>query len=402
MTLPDYTGLTLKEKEELRQRTELRPPLRFSEFTIPWRTARVEDVFDKVTAGKHILVAQTKSKPDSEYCYPTYSSQTKNYGIVGYHNQYLFEKAVVWTNTGYAGVTKFIPGKFFAMSTCGVLLSDKGYCNNCMAEAIGKTTNLYVTVGVQPKLMAHRMAKVMFSFPEELEEQLKISKLFAELDKLIYHSKEAKKNLYHIRKKLIAQMYTLQDGIPLLGFPEFYQGENKESQRWQMKLVKDIVTFYNTKRVPIKAAYRVAGPTPYYGATGIIDYVEGYTHDGENILLAEDGASDMTDYPVNLTQGKIWVNNHAHVLRAKEGEIENMFLATHFRAFYYEPICVGTTRQKLNKGTLEKMEITFPSYEEQLKLGKFFRDFQALLDAYDRRIELLELQKKALLQQMFC
>ncbi|MCJ0578426.1 hypothetical protein MMJ51_07630, partial [Enterococcus cecorum] len=60
---------------------------------------------------------------------------------------------------------------------------------------------------------------------------------------------------------------------------------------------------------------RVSGPTPYYGANGIQDYVEGYTHDGEYILIAEDGANDTNNYPIFRVHGKIWVNNHAHVLQ---------------------------------------------------------------------------------------
>ena len=72
---------------------------------------------------------------------------------------------------------------------------------------------------------------------------------------------------------------------------------------------------------------RVAGTTPYYGANGIQDYVDGYTHDGEFILVAEDGANDLKNYPVKCVKGRIWVNNHAHVLQGKYDCADNQFLA---------------------------------------------------------------------------
>ncbi|MGH2143920.1 restriction endonuclease subunit S, partial [Enterococcus faecalis] len=80
---------------------------------------------------------------------------------------------------------------------------------------------------------------------------------------------------------------------------------------------------YDNLRVPITASKRISGNTPYYGANGIQDFVEGYTHDGEFILVAEDGANDLKDYPVQYVNGKVWVNNHAHVLQAKQSIANN-------------------------------------------------------------------------------
>ncbi|RIY31131.1 hypothetical protein CKF54_07505 [Psittacicella hinzii] len=402
MTLPDYTGLTLKEKEELRQSTVLRPPLRFPEFDKPWVTDRVQNVFDKISRGKELSTKLLRSTPDEEYQYPVYSSQTKNYGILGYYNQYLCEDVITWTTDGYAGETRFRKGKFFPTVKSGLLFSNSGFCNNCMAEAINKVTKLYVNAGVYPKLMNPDMKKVLFTYPEELEEQLKISKLFAELDKEIYLNEEATKKAYKLRKTLIQQMIKVRDGLPLMGFPEFYQGEDKEAQKWQVKKVKEVATLYNKQRKPISEKNRIAGTTPYHGAISVIDYVEGYTHDGENVIVPRTGVQDLLNYPVRVTRGQIWVSDHAHVLRGHEGMIDNMFLATALRSVNYHPICVGSTRSQLNMADLEDIALFFPSYEEQVKLGKLFDDVQALIEAYERRVELLKLRKRTLLQQMFC
>ena len=69
--------------------------------------------------------------------------------------------------------------------------------------------------------------------------------------------------------------------------------------------------------MPVSEADRVPGPTPYYGANGIQGYVQGYTHKGEFILVAEDGANDLKNYAFQYVNGDVWVNNHAQVLQGK-------------------------------------------------------------------------------------
>lgn len=89
----------------------------------------------------------------------------------------------------------------------------------------------------------------------------------------------------------------------------------------------DVANFLDTIRKPLEGAKRIPGPYPYYGASGIVDFVDGYLFDEELVLLSEDGAN-ITDrnYPVCfLAAGKYWVNNHAHVLKIKGGN-ENNFV----------------------------------------------------------------------------
>ncbi len=74
----------------------------------------------------------------------------------------------------------------------------------------------------------------------------------------------------------------------------------------------------NNGRKPVKASLRIAGETPYYGANNIQDYVDGYTHDGEYVLIAEDGSASLENYSIQYATGKFWANNHVHVVRGKE------------------------------------------------------------------------------------
>jgi len=70
----------------------------------------------------------------------------------------------------------------------------------------------------------------------------------------------------------------------------------------------------NSGRKPVKSSLRVSGKTPYYGANNVQDYVEGYTHDGEFLLIAEDGSASLDKYSIQYANGKFWANNHVHVL----------------------------------------------------------------------------------------
>ena len=86
---------------------------------------------------------------------------------------------------------------------------------------------------------------------------------------------------------------------------------------WKKRQIVNVAERLDNLRIPVSENMRKKGTVPYYGANGIQDYVEGYTHDGENVLVAEDGANDLKNYPVRCVKGKIWVNNHAHVLQGK-------------------------------------------------------------------------------------
>ena len=147
---------------------------------------------------------------------------------------------------------------------------------------------------------------------------------------------------------------------------------------------------FDNLRIPIAAQLRASGPTPYYGANGIQDYVDGFTHDGEFILLAEDGANNIYDYPVHYVNGKIWVNNHAHVLQAKEGTANNLFLLVSLKSINMEPYLVGGGRAKLNADVMMKLPIEVPSIQEQVILGGFFNTLNNLISLHQRQSNFIE------------
>ena len=166
--------------------------------------------------------------------------------------------------------------------------------------------------------------------------------------------------------------------------------------------MNDAAVFLDTMRKPLEGAKRVSGPYPYYGASGIVDYVDGYLFDEELILLSEDGAN-ITDrnYPVCfLAAGKYWVNNHAHVLRVKQGN-ENNFICNSLERKDYTQFNTGMAMPKLNKETCKKIPVLCPIFEEQKKIGDYFRSLDHLITLHQRKCEEVKKLKKYMLQKMF-
>ena len=171
---------------------------------------------------------------------------------------------------------------------------------------------------------------------------------------------------------------------------------------WEQRKLEDVVEFLDTMRKPLEGAKRIHGPYPYYGASGIVDYVDGYLFDEELVLLSEDGAN-ITDrnYPVCfLASGKYWVNNHAHVLRTKDGN-ENNFICNSLERKDYKQYNSGMAMPKLNQEVCRSIPISCPSFHEQKKIGDYFRKLDNLITLHQRKCEEIRKLKKCMLQKMF-
>lgn len=162
------------------QAGQITSQLRFKGFNGIWKSKQIKDIY-LITRGKVL----SKSEISSTGTYPVYSSQTINNGLLGYYDKFLFRNAITWTTDGAnAGTVNYRQGKFYCTNVCGVLLSDEGYVNNCMAEIINSVAFKYVSKVGNPKLMNNVMANIIINVPCLLEQQ-KISSLFAKLDHLI-------------------------------------------------------------------------------------------------------------------------------------------------------------------------------------------------------------------------
>jgi type I restriction enzyme S subunit len=132
----------------------------------------------------------------------------------------------------------------------------------------------------------------------------------------------------------------------------------------------EVCEFLDNQRIPVESSLRKSGKYPYYGANGLQDWVEGYIFDEPLVLLAEDGGhfgSKIQPIAYKIT-GKSWVNNHAHVLRAKSNcDIDYL---CYILSFYdVTKLISGTTRPKLTKGNAERITFPLPSLSEQQRIA---------------------------------
>lgn len=228
-----------------------------------------------------------------------------------------------------------------------------------------------------------------------LPEQTAIGSFFQDIDQLISLQQCKLEVLKEQKKTYLKLLFPAKGQIkPALRFAGF-------EDEWKEVKLGEVTDRYDNLRVPVSANERVSGATPYYGANGIQDYVDGYTHDGEFILIAEDGASDLKDYPVQYVNGKVWVNNHAHVIQGKNNLINNIFLLFAVKQINIEPFLVGGGRTKLNSDIMMKLPLHLPSLPEQEAIGSFFQDLDKAIAKQEEKVNQLKESKQTLLRKMF-
>lgn len=173
---------------------------------------------------------------------------------------------------------------------------------------------------------------------------------------------------------------------------------------WNEVKLGDISTFLDNKRIPLKEDDRkqIKGEYPYYGASGIIDYVNDYIFDEELILMGEDGANIVTRSSklIFLAKGKYWVNNHAHVIKA-DNNINQYFLSESLERINYEKYNTGTAQPKLNREVCQKIKVKIPQFNEQNKIANFLLVIDEKLRLLEQKYQYYQNFKKYLMQQIF-
>jgi type I restriction enzyme, S subunit len=186
---------------------ECEPKRRFAGFTHAWEQCRVGDIF-KVTRGQVLAATKTSESKTNDMRYPVYSSQTKNNGLMGYYKDYLFDTAITWTTDGAnAGTVNYRKGKFYSTNVNGVLLSDEGYANKAVAEALNLVAWKYVSKVGNPKLMNTVMSDIVISLPSNIEEQKKISEFLESIDHLLSFHERRLEKLQNLKKAYLNEMF---------------------------------------------------------------------------------------------------------------------------------------------------------------------------------------------------
>jgi len=189
---------------------------------------------------------------------------------------------------------------------------------------------------------------------------------------------------------------TTKTAVPKLRFPEF-----KGAEGWEKKELGEICEFLNNRRKPVTGSYRTKGPYPYYGASGIVDYVNGFLFNERLLLVGEDGAKwGAFEKTAFIVAGEYWVNNHAHVLQPIG--INDTLLEKYLVMLDLAPFVTGAAPPKLTLGKLKGIPIPVPPTQaEQKKIAAALSSLDDLLTAQNAKLAALQAHKRGLMQGLF-
>lgn len=319
---------------------------------------------------------------DNAGCYPVYSSQTAKNGMIGNINTFDFDgEFISWTTDGAnAGTVFHRTGKFSVTNVCGLIkineVSKLHYKFLFYWLSIEAQKHVYSGMG-NPKLMSHQVEKIPIPIPcsENPEKSLAIqAEIVRILDAFTELTTELTTEL-NVRKK---QYYYYRD--QLLSFKE---GEVE----W--KTLGELAENLDSMRKPVTSGLREPGEIPYYGASGIVDYVKDYIFDGDYLLVSEDGANLIArSTPIAFSiSGKSWVNNHAHILKF-ETYAERKYVEYYLNSIDLTPYISGAAQPKLNQRNLNSIKIPNPSYEEKSRIVVILDKFDTLTSSISEGLPL--------------
>ena len=167
---------------------------------------------------------------------------------------------------------------------------------------------------------------------------------------------------------------------------------------WKKVKLGDICDILDSKRIPISEEKRRKGEYPYYGANGIQGYINDYIFDEELVLLAEDGGNfgSKTKPIAYKINGKTWVNNHAHVLKARNKIISTDFLLYSLMFYDVIKLITGTTRKKLTRTGMEKITLFIPNLDVQDKITNYLQKIEKFISFRKNQLNYLKELNKSL------
>ena len=348
--------------------------------------AKLGDVCE-ILDSKRVPITASNRQPGP---YPYYGAN----GIQDYVADYIFDDELVLLaeDGGNFGskekpIAYRVSGKCWINNHAHVLKPKTGLDVDylCYSLMFYDVTGL-VNGATRQKLTQADMRKMEIPLPP-LDEQRHIAAVLDKVSGLISKSREQLDKLDELVKARFVEMF---------GDPE------TNSKGWQRQRLDEICENLDNRRVPITSTDRKAGIYPYYGASGIVDYVDDYIFDEDILLVSEDGANlVMRSTPIAFSvSGKVWVNNHAHVVRfdsqATQKYIEICFSLTDISGYI-----TGTAQPKLNQAKLNAMMFCIPPLEMQKQFANFVAQTDKSKLTIQQSLDKLEVLKKALMQQYF-
>lgn len=230
-----------------------------------------------------------------------------------------------------------------------------------------------------------------------IDEQMAIAQILSTWDQVISVTEKLLENSQQQKKALMQQLLTGKKRL-------FDENGVRFVGEWEKVHIKDCAECLDNKRVPLNSEQRssMSGTIPYWGANGIVDYISDFIFDETIVLLAEDGGyfDEYQTRPIsNISYGKCWVNNHAHILRAKKNSLNEWI----YYCLVHKNILAfvnGGTRAKLNKSDMLMIPLLLPSLQEQKKIVSVLSLADQEIENLQKKLDCLKQEKKALMQQL--
>lgn len=350
--------ITLHQRKQNWQNSRFLRKISSLILAIAWEQRKLSEIVSYTASA-----LSAKDVSDSG-CYDLYDANS----VIGKTNDGVMDHEYITIIKDGAGVgrVRILPAKTAFIGTMGAMTAKNSSLSFVYAMLCSTDLSKRFSGSTIPHIYFKDYGQEQYCVPE-LCEQDKIAAVFSDIDNLI--------TLHQCEEILIHNEY---------GSSSLFRSQYKMANAWEQRKVQDVAERYDNLRVPVAANLRVHGNIPYYGANGIQDYVDGFTHDGEFVLVAEDGANDLKNYPVQHVKGRIWVNNHAHVLQGKSNLMDNLFLAYSLHRADMASYLVGGSRAKLNADTLMTLELLLPSVVEQAKIGRLLDSIDNLITLHQR------------------
>ncbi len=397
----------------------LTPRLRFPEFRAAWKVIPLRDLADvvpdrvgttpctpyTVTSGVG-LVSQTE-----KFGRTIAGNSLKNY-ICLQKNDFAYNKSATKAfPEGYIArylddAKAAVPNSIFTCFRVDDRKVDPVYLDFLFAGNLhGRWLRKFLTIGAR----AHGSLNVsdddlmalpvpMPSGPSAFFEQHKIADCLTSLDEVIVSQGRRVEALKAHKKGLMQQLFPREgETIPRLRFPEF-----RDASEWEIKPLSRVAENLDNRRIPITEKDRTKGDVPYYGASGIVDYVNDHIFDEDLLCVSEDGANLVArTYPIAFAiSGKTWVNNHAHVLRFDDSATQKI-VEVYLNATALGDFITGMAQPKLNRSMLDTIPIPLPGLPEQQRIADCLSALDARIAAEADKLAALKTHKKGLMQQLF-
>lgn len=227
-----------------------------------------------------------------------------------------------------------------------------------------KTLLALASAGSTRNALTKKMIEEFEVFLPSLAEQKRIASILSSLDDKIAVNRRINANLEAQAQALFKSWFV--DFTPFKDQPFVDSELGPIPQGWKVGTLFDVANLHDRYRRPLSSNQRslMAKKYPYYGATSLMDFVEDYIFDGEYVLMGEDG-SVVTEkgYPfIQYVWGKIWVNNHAHVLSGKDG-FPTELLIPFLKTYNIKGLVTGAVQAKLNQANMAQIQIPIPPKE---------------------------------------